>query len=52
MEKKMSLIERIDYIRANSVTDEEYKKFWGVSIDEHVSELMKHFDERLEKCRP
>lgn len=51
MEKKMTLMKRIDYIRANSVSDEEYKKFWGVSIDEHVSELMKHFDEHLEKSR-
>ena len=52
MEKKMTLMERIDYIRANSVSDDDYKKFWGVSIDEHVSELMKHFDERLENGRP
>jgi hypothetical protein len=52
MEKKMSLMERIDYIRANSVSDDDYKKFWGVSIDEHVSELMRHFDECLEQTRP
>ena len=48
----MSLMDRIDYVRANSVTDDNYKMFWSVSIDEHVSELMKHFDEHLEKCRP
>ena len=52
MEKKMSLMERIDYIRANSVSDDDYKKFWGVSIDEHVSELIKHWDALLKKTRP
>ncbi len=39
--KKMSLMNRIDEIRANSVTDEEFKALWGKSIDEHVDELMK-----------
>lgn len=52
MNRKMSLMDRIDYVRANSVTDEDYKKFWGVSIDEHVSELMKHWDALLEQTRP
>ena len=37
---KMSIIERIDEIRANSVTDVEFKKFWGVSIEEHVQKMM------------
>ena len=44
-----TIIERIDEIRANSVTNEEFKKVWGVSIDEHVSKLMdlvKGFDAR------
>lgn len=36
----MNVIERIDEIRANSVTDEEFKKVWGISIDECVNELM------------
>ena len=48
----MTLIERIDYVRANSVSDDDYKKFWGVSIDEHVSELMKLWDALLEQTRP
>ena len=44
MEKiyEMSLMERIDFIRTNSVTDEEFERFWGKSIDECVSELMVH----------
>jgi hypothetical protein len=44
-----TIIERIDEIRANSVTNEEFKKVWGVSIEEYVSKLMdwvKEFDSR------
>ena len=36
----MNVIERIDEIRANSVTDAEFKRIWGISIDEHVKQLM------------
>lgn len=46
---KQSLLERIDEIRANSVTDEEFKKVWGVSIDDHVDEMMKYISEQEEK---
>ena len=35
-----NLIEKIDELRANSVTDEQFKKMWGKSIDEHLEELM------------
>ena len=35
-----TIIEKIDEIRANSVTDAEFKKMWGVSIDEHINKLM------------
>lgn len=52
---KMTLMERIDFIRANSVTDEEFKAMWGISIDEHVDRLMtwaKRYDELLEQHRP
>lgn len=44
-----TIIERIDEIRANSVTNDEFKKVWGVSIEEHVNKLMdwvKEFDSR------
>ena len=37
---EMTLMERIDFIRANSVSDEEFEKFWGKSIDDCVTELM------------
>ncbi len=50
--KTMSLIERIDEIRANSVTDEDFKRIWGKSIDEHVDELMKFWEECKTKYKP
>ncbi len=49
---KMSLIERIDEIRANSVTDEQFKKMWGISIDDHVDQLMKWVEEQEAKSQP
>ena len=39
--KKMTLMERIDFIRANSVNDEEFKKIWGYSLDEFSEKMMK-----------
>ena len=51
---EMTLMERIDFIRANSVTDDEFKKMWGYSIDEHVEKMMKwcrKFDELSEKSK-
>ena len=46
---KQSIIERIDEIRANSVTDEDFKRVWGKSIGESVSELMEKFNKKLEE---
>lgn len=43
----MSLIERIDEIRANSVSGVEFKEMWGISIDDCVKQMMefvKKFD--------
>lgn len=44
---EMTLMERIDFIRANSVSDEEFEKFWRKSINDCVSELM-DYTSRLE----
>ena len=38
----VSIIDRIDEIRVNSVTDAEFKNLWGISIDEHVKRLMEY----------
>ena len=50
--KTMSLIERIDEIRANSITDEDFKRVWGKSIDEHVDEMMNRWEELEAKYKP
>ena len=57
MSKKneMTLMERIDFIRANSVTDEEFQQIWGYSINDFskkMSKWMKKWDEQLEYRQP
>jgi hypothetical protein len=50
---EMTLMERIDFIRANSVTDEEFQQTWGYSINEFSKKMlkwMKKWNEQLE-CR-
>ena len=50
---EMSVMERIDFIRANSVTDEEFQQTWGYSINDFskkISKWMKKWDKRSE-CR-
>lgn len=51
MAKEMNIIDRIETVRANSVTDEEYRAFWGTSLEEDVKHLMdfvSEFDARME----
>jgi len=36
----MNLLDRIDAIRANSVTDQEFDKTWGSSLDRHLEKMM------------
>lgn len=50
---EMTVMERIDFIRANSVTDEEFQQTWGYSINdfsENMMKWMKKWDEKL-GCR-
>lgn len=52
---EMSVMERIDFIRANSVTDEEFQQTWGYSINdfsEKMAKWMKKWDELIEYRRP
>ncbi len=37
----MNLLEKIDEMRAMSVTNEQFEKMWGYSIDEYLSKMMK-----------
>ena len=36
----MSLLEKIDELRARSVTDERFERVWGVTIEEYLERLM------------
>ena len=41
----MNLLEKIDDLRAKSVTPERFEKVWGVTVEEHMRQLMKIIDE-------
>lgn len=40
-----NLIDRIDTIRANSVSDKEFEQTWGRSLDSQVKKMMGRWDE-------
>ncbi len=52
MAKKMSLLERIDEVTANSITPEEYEKIWGVSLDEQVDAMMEKIHKLESEKKP
>lgn len=37
----MNLLEKIDELRAMSVTPEQFEKMWGYTIEEYVEKMMK-----------
>ena len=45
----MDLLEKIDELRANSVTPERFERVWGVSIEQHLDEIMQFVNEQIEK---
>lgn len=47
MAKEMNLIDRIDTVRANSVSDLEFEKTWGESLDKKVKKSMERWDQLL-----
>lgn len=51
MAKELNIIEQIGFVGANSVTDEEYREFWGESREETLEEMkvfMSKFDAKME----
>lgn len=49
-----NIIDKIDAIKANSVTEKEFKSVWSISLDEHMDRMMKFVreaDERIAKER-
>lgn len=51
MTKVENLIERIDTIRANSVSDEMYEQTWGRSLDSKVKQSMDRWDALLAEAK-
>ncbi|MBO2525299.1 MAG: hypothetical protein CW341_06340 [Bacteroidetes bacterium] len=51
MAKVTNLLDRIETIRAHSVTGEEYREFWGESLEKDVEDIMtfvSEFDAKME----
>jgi len=42
----MNLLEKIDELRAMSVTPEQFEKMWGYSIKEYMAKMMRFVEER------
>ena len=51
MTKIENVLDRIDAIRANSVSDIEFEQTWGKSLDKHVEDLMRKWDELLAQAK-
>ena len=51
MAKYSRLMDRIDTIRANSVSDKEFEEVWGKSLDEHVEKMMDRWDVLLAQAK-
>lgn len=51
MAKQENLKERMDTIKANSVTDREFEDTWGVGIDAQVEKMMERWDTLLDQTR-
>ena len=52
MVKTKDLLDRIDEVRANSVTPEKFKETWGYSLEEHVDDMMDFIHELEAKEAP
>ena len=42
----MNLLEKIDELRAQSVTPEQFKAVWGMSIEEYLDKMMAFVEEQ------
>ena len=51
MKHVKNLMDRIDEVRANSVSDDEYKRVWNRSLDEQVSRMTALWDELQARSR-
>ena len=37
-----NVIDKIDALKANTVSEKEFKNVWGISLDEHMNKMMEH----------
>ena len=37
-----NVIDKIDALKANTVSEKEFKNVWGISLDEHINKMMEH----------
>ncbi len=42
MATKVNVIEQIDAIKANSVSEKQFQRVWGISLDDHIARMMEH----------
>ena len=49
-----NVIDQMDSIKANSVSEKQFKRVWGISLDEHIARMMEYVretDARVKKQR-
>ena len=51
MKEQKNLIDRMDTIRANSVSDKEFEQIWGESLESSVRKTMDKWDELLAQAK-
>ena len=51
MGQRTNLIDRIDTIRANSVSEKEFEKTWGESLDRKVKKSMDRWEQLLVQAK-
>jgi cystathionine beta-lyase family protein involved in aluminum resistance len=40
-----NIIDVIDAIKANSVSEKQFESVWGISLDDHMKKMMEHVRE-------
>lgn len=38
----MNIIDKMDAIKANSVTEKQFESVWGISLNDHMKKIMAH----------
>lgn len=45
MKATKNVVDMIDAIKANTVSEKEFKSVWGINLDEHMNRMMEHVRE-------